>query len=57
MKGLYKQQARISAFKWYTLLTVDAQGSIEAMQIAHTLRRRGYTYCQIRDLFAGMGIK
>lgn len=57
MKGRYKQQSRINALKWYTLLATSTHGSVEAMQIAHTLRRRGYTYCQIRDLFAGMGIK
>ena len=57
MKGKYKQQARISAFKWFTLLIVGAQGSLAAMQKAHGLRKAGYTYCQIRDRFAGMGIK
>lgn len=57
MKGFYKQQARNSAAEWYTLLSVGAQGSIEAMQKAYALRKAGYTYCQIRDLFAGIGIK
>ncbi len=57
MKGQYKQQARISAFKWFTLLSVGAQGSLKAMQKAHDLRKSGYTYCQIRDRLAGVGIK
>ena len=57
MKGKYKQQARISAFKWFTLLIVGVQGSLGAVQKARALREAGHTYCQIRDRFAGMGIK
>lgn len=57
MKGLYRQQARNSAAEWYSLLAVGKQGSPEAMQKAYSLRKAGYTYCQIRDRFAGLGIK
>ncbi len=57
MKSKYKQQARISAFKWFTLLIVGVQGSLGAVQKARGLREAGHTYCQIRDRFAGMGIK
>lgn len=57
MKSRYKQQSRINAFKWFTLLSTGAQGSLAAMQKAHDLRKAGYTYCQIRDQLAGLGIK
>jgi hypothetical protein len=54
MRSTQQQQKRIAAEVWFKSL-VNSQSRYSAF--AYDLKRRGFTYCQIMDYFAGKGFK
>ncbi len=51
MRSTQQQQKRIKAEAWFKTL------SSRYSAFAYDLKRRGFTYCQIMDYFAGKGFK